>query len=116
MTFLWNILLFLHILGAVAIVGGWIVSFKKPAVLSLQLIGAIAQVVTGIAMMGVAPAMDKSLNYPKLIVKLIIAVIILVCAIIGYAKTRKTGGAPTGLAHSVGGLGLINIAIATLWS
>lgn len=114
MTF-FHILLFLHILGAVAVVGGWLYSFKKPTVLSWQLWGAIAQVVTGIAMMGLLGSMSKSVNYTPLIIKAVLGVIVLVCAIIGYLKAKDGKAVPVGLAHSVGGLGLINIAIATLW-
>ena len=54
MDILKYILVFLHILGAAAIVGGWFATFKKPTVLPAQLYGAIAQLVTGLALVGIA--------------------------------------------------------------
>lgn len=110
-------LVFLHILGAAALVGGWFASFKNPTVLPVQLWGAIAQLVTGLALVGIAGAMrDPNINYFKITVKLVISVIVLVAAVIGYRKARRDETVPTGLAHAVGGMALINIAVATLWN
>lgn len=115
MDFLTNILVFLHILGAAAIVGGWFASFKKPTVLPIQLWGAIAQLVTGLALVGIAGAQHTDVNYIKITVKLVIAIAVLIPAIIGYRKAKAGQPVPTGLAHAVGGMALINIAVATLW-
>jgi hypothetical protein len=108
-------LVFLHILGAAAIVGGWFATYKKPTVLPVQLYGAIAQLVTGLALVGIAGATHDPLNYGKIAVKLVIAIVVLVAAVIGYRKATSGAGVPKGLAHAVGGMGLINIAVATLW-
>jgi hypothetical protein len=108
-------LVFLHILGAAAIVGGWFATFKKPTVLPVQLYGAIAQLVTGLALVGIAGAAHDPLIYGKIAVKLVIAVVVLVAAVIGYRKAASGAGVPKGLAHAVGGMALINIAVATLW-
>lgn len=115
MTFVINILVFLHILGAAAIVGGWFASFKKPTILPIQLIGAIAQLVTGLALVGIFGAQHADINYVKITVKLVIAVVVLIPAIIGYRKAKAGQEVPTGIAHAVGGMALINIAVATLW-
>lgn len=115
MNIVMNILVFLHVLGAAAIVGGWFATFKKPTVLPIQLWGAIAQLVTGLALVGVAGATHTDLNYIKISVKLVIAIAVLIPAIIGYRKAKAGQDVPTGLAHAVGGMALINIAVATIW-
>ena len=118
MTVLTNILVFLHVLGAAAIVGGWFATFKKPTVLPIQLWGAIAQLATGLALVGMAEANGSpgTQFHIKMGVKIIIAIAVLVPAIIGYRKASKGEKVPTGLAHAVGGMALINIAVATIWS
>ena len=111
-----SILVFLHVLGAAAIVGGWFATFKKPTILPIQLWGAIAQLVTGLALVGILGATHEPVNYIKITVKLVIAIAVLVAAIIGYRKAVARQEVPTGLAHAVGGMALINIAVATLWN
>ncbi len=118
MTVLTSILVFLHVLGAAAIVGGWFATFKKPTILPIQLWGAIAQLVTGLALVGIAEA-DGSPSvafHIKIGVKLLIAIVVLIPAIIGYRKAAARKEVPTGLAHAVGGMALVNIAVATLWA
>lgn len=115
MDFIKYLLIFLHILGAAAVVGGWFATFKKPTVLPIQLWGAIAQLVTGLALVGLAGATHDPLNYLKITVKLVIAILVVVPAIIGYRKARQGEAVSTGLAHAVGGMALINVAVATLW-
>ncbi len=115
MDFLRYALIFLHILGAAAIFGGWLANFKKPTVTQWQFIGAITQVVTGLALVGIAEAGDHPVNHIKIAVKVVIALAILVAAIIGYRKASKGEEVSTGLAHAVGGMALIDIAVATLW-
>ncbi|MCW1249101.1 hypothetical protein ODZ83_02665 [Acaricomes phytoseiuli] len=117
MDFVKYFLVFLHILGAAAIVGAWFVTFKKPTVLPIQLWGAILQLVTGLALVGIAGATrDPNINYIKITVKLVITIAVLIPAIIGYRKAQKGEPVSTGLAHAVGGMAVINIAVATLWS
>lgn len=115
MDILKYILIFLHILGAAAIVGGWFATFKKPTVLPVQLLGAIAQVVTGLALVGLAEAGDGTVNHIKIGVKLVIAILVLVPVIIGYRKAKSGQEVSTGLAHAVGGMALINVAVAVFW-
>ncbi|EMY33006.1 hypothetical protein D477_017182 [Arthrobacter crystallopoietes BAB-32] len=116
MEILYNIFVFLHIVGAAMIVGIWIGNMKKPTVHPRQFDGAALQLITGVIMMGLIPALDLDANYPKLIVKLLIALVVGVLAFIGRRKYKAGEPISTGLAHSVGGLALLNIAIATLWN
>ena len=116
MSILFNILVFLHIVGAAMIVGYWIATLKEPTVHPRQRDGAFLQLLTGIAMMGVIPLLpDADPNYFKLGVKFAIGVAVAVLAVIGTRKVKKGEPVSTGLAHGVGGLALVNIAIATLW-
>ncbi|MGR0160992.1 hypothetical protein [Paenarthrobacter nitroguajacolicus] len=117
MSILFNILVFLHIVGAAMIVGYWIATLREPTVHPRQRDGAFLQLLTGIAMMGVIPLLpDADANYFKLGVKFAIGVAVAVLAVIGTRKVKKGEPVSTGLAHGVGGLALVNIAIATLWN
>ncbi|MEV7606659.1 hypothetical protein AB0N65_14575 [Paenarthrobacter sp. NPDC089322] len=117
MSILFSILVFLHIVGAAMIVGYWIATIKEPTVHPRQRDGAFLQLLTGIAMMGVIPMMpDAEANYFKLGIKFAIGVAVAVLAVIGSRKVKKGEPVSTGLAHGVGGLALINIAIATIWN
>jgi len=116
MIIVYNILVFLHIVGAAMIVGIWIGNMKKPTVHPRQFDGAALQLLTGVAMMGLIPALDIDANYAKLGLKLVIALAVGVLAFIGRRKYKNGEDISKGLAHSVGGLALVNVAIATLWN
>jgi hypothetical protein len=116
MTILFSILVFLHIVGAAMIVGYWIATMREPTVHPRQRDGAFLQLLTGIAMMGLLPFMpDAHPNYPKLGIKIVIAIVVAVLAVIGARKVKNGQPVSTGLAHGVGGLALLNVAIATIW-
>ncbi|ASN38948.1 MAG: hypothetical protein ABWX63_10335 [Paeniglutamicibacter terrestris] len=115
MTFLTAILVFLHVLGAAAIFGGWLANFKTPTVNIWQFYGSIAQLVTGLALVGVAEAGDGQVNHAKIAVKLLLAIGVFVAALLGRRKIKNGQEVPTGLAHGTGGTALIAIAVATLW-
>lgn len=115
MDIVYNIMVFLHIVGAAMIVGIWIGNMKKPTVHPRQFDGAALQLITGIVMMGLIPALDMDANYFKLGIKFAIALGVAVLAFIGRRKYKKDEPVGKGLAHSVGGLALLNVAIATLW-
>jgi FtsH-binding integral membrane protein len=115
MNIVYNIVVFLHIVGAAMIVGIWIGQMKKPTVHPRQFDGAMLQLLTGVALMGLIPALDMDANYAKLGIKLVIAVVVGVLAFIGRRKYKKGEAVSPGLAHGVGGLALLNIAIATIW-
>ena len=51
----------------------------------------------------------------KIGIKLVILIAILVAAIIGRRKVKRGEEVSTGIAHAVGGLTLINVAIAVFW-
>ena len=115
MNIVYNVMVFLHIIGAAMIVGIWIGQMKKPTVHPRQFDGAALQLITGIVMMGLIPALDMDANYIKLGIKFAIAAVVAVLAFIGSRKYKKDEPVSKGLAHAVGGLALLNVAIATLW-
>lgn len=115
MDFLRLVLVFLHILGAAAIVGGWLASFKKPTVTQWQWIGALTQLITGLLLVGLAEMGDGGYDNFKIGVKLLIALVVVVAAFIGRRKAKNNETVPKGLAHAVGGMALINIAVAVFW-
>ncbi|MEQ4518317.1 hypothetical protein ABLI39_03010 [Pseudarthrobacter sp. B907] len=115
MNIVYNIMVFLHIIGAAMIVGIWIAQMKKPTVHPRQFDGAALQIITGVVMMGLIPALNMEANYFKLGIKFSIALAVVVLAFIGSRKYKKDEPVSKGLAHSVGGLALLNVAIASLW-
>lgn len=115
MEFLHTTLVFFHLLGAAALVGGWLATFRTPTVGLFQFIGAWVQLVTGILLVGLASMGDGSLNHIKVTVKLVILIGILVAAWIGRRKVKRGETVSTGLAHAVGGLALVNIGLAVFW-
>jgi len=115
MIIVYNIMVFLHIVGAAMIVGIWIGNMKKPTVHPRQFDGAALQIITGIVMMGLIPALHMDANYFKLGIKFAIALAVGVLAFMGRRKYKRDEPISNGLAHSVGGLALLNVAIATLW-
>ena len=116
MEFLKLILVFVHVLGAAAIFGGWLANFKTPTVNVWQWYGSLVQLVTGLALVGIAEAGTDPVNHAKIGVKLVIAIVIAVAAFIGHKKIKAGEEVSTGIAHAVGGMAFINIAVATLWS
>lgn len=115
MDILYTILVFFHIVGAAALLGGWLATFKKPTVGLFQFIGAWVQLITGILLVGVAEMNDGNVNNVKIAVKLVILIVILVAAWIGRRKVKKDEPVSVGIAHAVGGLTLVNVALAVFW-
>lgn len=126
MTIATNILVFLHVLGATMVVGIWIANFKKGTVVPGQFHASLLQVVTGFALYFIAMSQHgDSLNtmfHMQVGIKMVIGLIIAIAAFLGqkkYKAARASGNLDAArnvaLAHTVGGLGLVNIAIATLW-
>lgn len=109
-------LVFVHILSAAIIVGGWIAYFKTPTVTGWQHIAAWGTLLSGLLIVGVREMGDGGpLNHMKISIKLGIALIVLIAAIIARLKIRKGQPVSKGLAHAVGGMALINIAVAAIW-
>jgi hypothetical protein len=119
MDVVYNIVVVLHLLGMAALVGGW-AAFAARGLDTVDLIsnGARAQVVTGLVLVGMAEgisSLDKALNQPKIGVKLVVAIAAAACIEVARGR-RKRGRDSRGLVMAAGGLGVLNVAVAALWS
>lgn len=111
-----KILLILHFIGLAAIIGSWLSVLKQPRVVVGMLHGAILQVVTGVALVGLREAQDVvEVNHMKIGIKLLIALVILVVAIIGLKKEKQNPGSTAVLAHTAGILGIVDVIVAVSW-
>jgi len=110
------ILLVAHVLGLAAIIGAFFVQMRQKDgfATGVVLTGAIVQVVTGAALVGVREAGDMGVNHVKIAVKLAIALIVLVAAILAYVGQRR-GKKVQGAFHAAGGMAVINALVAVLW-
>ncbi|NGP06935.1 hypothetical protein G6038_15895 [Rhodococcus sp. 14C212] len=115
MTLAIDIFLILHFIGLAGIIGSWLAVIREPRVVAGMLHGAILQVVTGLALVGLNEADGADLNHMKIGIKLVVAVVILVLAILGMKRERQKPGSTAALAHAAGALGVLNVVIAVLW-
>jgi heme A synthase len=110
-----KIFLILHFIGLAGIIGSWLAVIKDPRVVMGMLHGAILQVVTGLALVGLNEANDADVDHMKIGIKLVIALVILAVAIVGVKKEKQNPGSTAALAHVAGGLGILNVIIAVMW-
>jgi membrane protein required for beta-lactamase induction len=109
---LYDLLVVLHLVGMAAVVGGWITVLRAPRIVTGMVHGALLQVVTGVALVGLAEgSVDRDLDYGKMTVKLVVALAVAVLAFLH----RKRERVPAGVVHAVGGLALLNVLVAVLW-
>ncbi|HEX6247979.1 MAG TPA: hypothetical protein VFZ64_08940 [Nocardioidaceae bacterium] len=113
MEILRDILVFLHFIGLAALFGGLFVQVTSdPRVVNNAVIhGALTQLVTGLALVGVLEGLDAEVDNAKIGVKLLVALVITVLA---FANRKKTS-IPSGLFFGLMGLTALNIAVAVFW-
>ncbi|MBL8929753.1 MAG: hypothetical protein JNL54_06490 [Kineosporiaceae bacterium] len=114
MSFLFELVVVVHLLGMAAIVGSYLTVLRQPRFVPAMLHGALTQVVTGIVMVGLIESKvveDEEIDRVKITVKLAIALIVAVLA----WMNRKRDDAPSGVVHAIGGLAIVNVLIAALW-
>ena len=114
MDFLRYTLLTLHILGAAAIIGPAFDQLRSDTkrITTAMVWGARAQILTGIALVGVAYADgdDHEPDSAKLAVKLLIAL-----AVVGIAESQRKKDAVTWGFWAVTGLTVVNVVVAVFW-
>lgn len=112
------VLLVLHILGLAAILGGFFFQLRKPGGFDfgLMLGGAITQLVTGAALVGVRYGLGLEVDNTKIAIKLGVAVLVLL-AVIGAIVAQRRGAAKAvkPFFHTAGALALINVIVAVAW-
>lgn len=115
MQLTYDILLVLHILSWATVIGGWITNIRQPRVPAGVSHAAGLALVTGIAMVGIASASDdvSDPNNAKIAVKLVIAVIV---AALAWQGEHKKDAVQPAMVHAMGGLAVVNVCIAILWT
>jgi hypothetical protein len=116
MSIVYELIVAVHLIGMAAIVGAFLVVLRRPRYVPAFLYGAVTQLVTGLALVGIREskvlADEEPLNHAAVGVKLLIALIV---AGIAWVQRGKTNDAPTGMIHAIGGLAIINVLVAVLW-
>lgn len=140
MEILHSLLVAAHLIGASLLVGTFFVQMRAKAGhnFTIMLVGASLQLLSGIALYGLAMSGDGEPNHMKLGIKGLIAVVVFVAALIGFLRQKAIRKEKAGLAaggavaagvgnleierkllpffHTAGGLALVNLLIATLWN
>lgn len=112
MSIVVGILVALHLVGWAIALGGLLSTMKEPKVLSGVLHGLYLALATGLAITGIGGAQDWDLNYIKIGVKLLIAVVVVALAIVGKRRPEKV---TTGYLGMTAGLIVVNVFLAVLW-
>lgn len=115
MDFVYNLLVVAHLLGMAAVVGGW--AAGRPDVNAVMVWGARAQLITGVALVGLAESIDslgKDPNMVKIGLKLVIAVAVTGLAEMSHADAKR-GRQVAWMSDAAGGLAVVNVFVAALW-
>jgi hypothetical protein len=117
-TLVYDILVILHFLGLAALIGGFLVQItSSPRIVNRAMVdGAWTQLVTGVLLVGLRYPLHESdgwelPNNAKIGVKLAILLVIVGLVMVNRKK-ESISAAVWGL---IGGLAIVNVAIAVLW-
>ncbi|MDN4486796.1 hypothetical protein QQX10_01310 [Demequina sp. SYSU T00039] len=112
MTVLRIVLLIVHFVGLAAILGPFLdqLRARSKRITTAMVWGARAQIVTGLALVGVAYASDHEPDHVKIAFKLVIAL-----AVAGVAEATRKRAEPGAAYWIVGALTLLNIVVAVAW-
>ena len=113
MQILKDVVLIRHFLGPAAIIGGVLAQMRQTPkrVDALVVHGALTQMVTGVALVGLDQALDDPVDNTKVGIKLVILLVITVLA----WRHRKAEAVATWVWATIGLLTVVNIAIAVIW-
>lgn len=116
MEIVYDLLVVTHLLGMAGIVSGVVARTISPAgpAGAITLYSAGAQVITGVALVGIASAglVATEVDNTKVAVKLGIAVLVLVLAHVLWRRPETSG---RGLFAALAGFTLANVVIAVFW-
>jgi hypothetical protein len=111
-----QLLLFLHFVGLAVLIGGFLAQLPaarkgpaKPATAMLH--GALTQLVTGVALVGVNQGLDKEVDNAKIGVKLVVLLVLLALILVGRRRTVTTP-----VFMTIGALAIVNVSIAVFWT
>lgn len=114
MDLLRHALLFLHFVGLASLVGGFLTQLRaqQRRVVPAMIHGALTQLVSGIALVGVDHGLDRPVNDDKATVKLVVLAVVL--GLIWLNRSRPS--VSEAVYYGIGVLGLADIAIAVFWT
>ena len=124
MEFLRLLLVAVHIIGLSMIIGPFLFQVSRKAGFDTKLmqVGALTQLVTGLALVGVREAGDLPVDHVKIGVKLVVSVLVLVTVLLAARKQKAADAgraapkAPLPFFHSAGALAIANVLVAVLWT
>jgi hypothetical protein len=108
------VLLFVHILGFAALIGGLLVQAGagEKVVNGAMRDGAGTAFLAGLFLVGVLEAGDEDVDHAKIGVKLVIGLVVLGLVMANLRKPRI----PAGLYWGILALSVANVAVAVFWS
>ena len=108
------VLLFVHVLGFAALIGGLLAQARTPEkrVNAATRDGAGTAFLAGLLLVGVLEAGDDPVNHTKIAVKFAIGLVILVLVMMNMRKERI----PQGLWAGILLLAIANVGVAVFWS
>ncbi len=115
MEFVRLLLVFLHLLGMGMLIAMFFVQRRAGADAPLNkgwLHGAALQLLTGVALVGLAPLTDQDYNDIKIGVKLLVLVVIAGLVAVNLRKQRVASW----LTPTLAGLVVLNVALAVFWT
>ena len=113
-TTLYSALVVLHLLFMALLIGGYAVAATQGGTANVVMSwGARLQLLTGVALMGVAIANDQEVDHMLLGIKLLVALVVVVLIEIGFAK-QKRGEPRPAMIHAAGVLALVNFVIGAV--
>jgi len=117
MSFVYNILLFLHFIGMAMLIGGFLAQMRAVPRQVTQWMrdGALTQLLTGIALAGLSGSgigTDQNFSPAAVGTKLLIALIVAVACIMGM---RQPADKQQPWWAAAGGLAIMNVVVAVFW-
>ena len=116
-TFVYNAVLFLHFIGMAMLVGGFLAQMRSKPRLVTQWMrdGALTQLVTGLALAGMAGSKvgtEEQFSSSAVGTKLVIALVVVGLCL--YGQRQEEDKQQTFWA-AAGGLALLNVVVAVFW-
>lgn len=113
MTTVRNVLVLLHFIGFASLFGGFLTQITAEAkrVVPAMLHGVATQLVTGFALVWAVAADGDTVNHAKVGIKFVVLVVIFGLLF----KERKNAAMDKTVFFAIGGLTLVNTALAVMW-
>jgi hypothetical protein len=117
MSFVYNVLLFLHFIGMAMLIGGFLAQMRAVPRQVTQWMrdGALTQLLTGLALAGLSGSgigTDQNFSPAAVGTKLLIALIVAVACVMGM---RQPADKQQPWWAAAGGLAIMNVVVAVFW-